>query len=46
VSPTNSQRAAERGLHAQAELAYRRLVDDWHNGSTEGWCGCDTGARI
>ncbi len=29
VSPTTGQRAAERELQAQAELAYRRLVADW-----------------
>ncbi len=31
VSPTAAQRAAERELQTQAELAYRRLVDDWRS---------------
>ncbi len=31
LSPTAAQRAAERELQTQAELAYRRLVDDWRS---------------
>jgi hypothetical protein len=31
VSPTAAQRAAERELQTQAELAYRRLVNDWRS---------------
>ncbi|MGH2854023.1 MAG: IS110 family transposase [Solirubrobacteraceae bacterium] len=31
VSPTKAQRAAEKTLQQQAELAYRRLVADWRS---------------
>jgi transposase len=31
VTPTTTQRAAERELQRQAELAYRRLVEDWRS---------------
>jgi len=31
ISPTAAQRAAELQLQQQAELAYRRLVDDWRS---------------
>ncbi len=44
VSPTSSQRAAERELQAQAELAYRRLVDDWRTtASPKGGAGATPG---
>ncbi len=36
---TPSQRAAERELQAQAELAYRRLVDDWRTTAPKGGAG-------
>jgi transposase len=44
VSPTAAQRAAERELQTQAELAYRRLVDDWRStASPKGGAGATPG---
>jgi transposase len=43
VSPTSSQRAAELQLQAQAELAYRRLVDDWRTTAPKGGAGATPG---
>jgi transposase len=44
VSPTSSQRAAERELQAQAEQAYRRLIDDWRTtASPKGGAGATPG---
>jgi hypothetical protein len=44
VSPTSSQRAAERALQQQAELAYRRMVDDWRTtASPKGGAGATPG---
>ncbi len=43
VSPTSSQRAAERELQAQAELAYRRLIDDWRTTAPKGGAGATPG---
>ena len=41
--PDGSQRAAERELQAQAELAYRRLVDDWRTAAPKGGAGATPG---
>lgn len=43
VSPTVAQRAAERALQAQAELAYRRLVEDWRSAAPKGGAGATPG---
>ncbi len=44
VSPTSTQRAAEQELQRQAELAYRRLVDDWRStASPKGGAGATPG---
>ena len=44
VSPTRTQRTAERELQAQAERAYRRLVDDWRStASPKGGAGATPG---
>jgi transposase len=43
VSPTSSQRAAQRELQHQAELAYRRLVDDWRTTAPKGGAGATPG---
>jgi hypothetical protein len=43
VSPTSSQRAAERELQAQAEQAYRRLIDDWRTTAPKGGAGATPG---
>lgn len=43
VRPTSSQRAAERELQAQAELAYRRLIDDWRTTAPKGGAGATPG---
>lgn len=44
VSGANaSQRAAERELQHQAELAYRRLIDDWRTTAPKGGAGATPG---
>ena len=43
VSPTAAQRAAERELQQQAELAYRRLVADWRAAAPKGGAGATPG---
>ncbi len=43
VSPSSSQRAAERELQQQAELAYRRLIDDWRTTAPKGGVGATPG---
>jgi transposase len=43
VSPTSTQRAAERELQHQAELAYRRLVDDWRTAAPKRGAGATPG---
>ena len=44
VNETRKDRDREREFAEQAEIAYRRLVEDWQPKKTR--CGCDTGARI
>jgi transposase len=43
VTPTAAQRAAERELQHQAELAYRRLVADWRAAAPKGGAGATPG---
>jgi transposase len=43
VSPTSSQREAEKALQAQAEHAYRRLVADWRTTAPRGGAGATPG---
>jgi transposase len=43
VRPTASQRAAERELQHQGELAYRRLVADWRSSAPKGGAGATPG---
>ena len=42
---TKEQHRLDKELAAQAELAYRRLVQDWQPSDQQGH-GCRTGARI
>jgi hypothetical protein len=47
VRVTPQQRALDKELALQAEMAYRRLVADWQpTNSAKDGCGRDTGARI
>jgi transposase len=47
VRVTPQQRALDKQLALQAEIAYRRLVADWQpKNAAKGGCGRDTGARI
>lgn len=43
VSPTSSQREAEKALQAQAEHAYRRLIADWRTTAPRGGAGATPG---
>jgi transposase len=43
ISPAPGQREAERQLQAQAEQAYRRLIDDWHATGPKAGAGATPG---
>jgi transposase len=43
VSPTGSQREAEKALQQQAEHAYRRLIADWRTTAPRGGAGATPG---
>lgn len=43
VSPTTSQREAEKALQLQAELAYRRTVADWRTAAPRAGAGATPG---
>jgi hypothetical protein len=43
LTPTTAQRAAERELQHQAELAYRRTVEDWRSTAPKGGAGATPG---
>ncbi len=43
VSPTGSQREAEKALAQQAEHAYRRLIADWRTAAPRGGAGATPG---
>jgi transposase len=43
VSPTTSQREAEKALQLQAELAYRRTIADWRTATPRGGAGATPG---
>jgi transposase len=43
LSPSAAQRAAERELQRQAELAYRRLIEDWRSAAPKEGAGATPG---